>query len=578
MKPLKSVQRHYGLGEIKCWSNLGQSRRLSPVLTPVLTVYRVAQNDVLCALDMVSWLISQQSVPARTSMSAPLKEAGPVGSLAARVLEEKPLPQSIRRQLVSVSQGWRSESFLSSSAKLDAASARLDTQAERESRFWQLLADLKARGWPISRLPRDSKAVGVHFGFAEAAPQFRDRGFALLQQTVDGSVALDTRSLPKKRNYLVVHVVRNNVKTGSFYPTQGEDGQDDIHEQLTECRDALFEEELFFEICREARLVANQGITTRGGTVEVDVGDYQLLLTSTDEHESPASADHEDESLAGFVAISLRLLLNGAHELNLQRRSRKGPPLTVKQRPIPEYALIRPILTHLRHRAEARSFWHRSQAMVRQLQKAGLPLQMSIDGSTATVFESLNINVPDTILSMLMGAARAAFTVMLMEGRKLRVGLATFLSPPLLGSRYEISPIDFSFCNLGLSRHETQDAALARLRQLLLLALVAHVESLARDFGSRGDQSKLKQWIVTRPHGGELSLYDAGEVVHKMRISATGSAVSLRSSAVKNDAGSTSVIWTWSDMGCTRAAGSSTTRVDNVTFDKAVKECFSAAA
>ena len=508
-------------------------------------------------------------------MSGPLKEAAPLGSLAARVLEEKPIPVSTRRQLVSVSQGWRSEGFRSASEKLSAASSRLQTEAEHESQFWEQVAKCRAKGWPVSRLPRDRKAIGVHFGFPEAAPQFRDRGFALLRQAADGSVGLDARSLPRKRKHVAVYVVRDNVKTGAFrFETPISDESADITQQLTEHRDTLFEEELFFEISREARLVANQSVRTRGQTVEVDVNDYQLLLVSSDELELSLSTIDEDNSIAGFVAISLRLLLNAAHERNLSRRSRKPPPMTTKARTTPEYALIRPILTHLRHRAESRAFWNDSKALLRPLARAGLPIKMSVENSSLKVFDSLEIEPPDTILSQFMVPAKTAFDLRLAGGQSMQIGLATFLGPPLLGSRYETSPIDFRFAKLPFSRHETRDVVVAFIRHILVLDLVAQVETLTQQSMAdvTVDKSKRKDWRSSEPHSGELTMFDSNEAVHKMQLSVQPESVSVKLSPVKKKSASGSVLRTWTVDGCLKAEGNLITKDKDITFDEAVKE------
>ena len=146
-------------------------------------------------------------------MSPALKEAVPIGTLATHVLQSKPPPTALRKQLNLASQGWRSNSFKSASEKLSKASTKLQAEAEKESKYWAQIADLTARGWPVSRLPRDAKAIGVHFGFPEAAQQFRDRGFALLRQSEDGTVSLDN---PRRRKRLGVAVTRNNKTTGMF--------------------------------------------------------------------------------------------------------------------------------------------------------------------------------------------------------------------------------------------------------------------------------------------------------------------------------------------------------------------------
>ncbi|EXJ65565.1 hypothetical protein A1O7_01906 [Cladophialophora yegresii CBS 114405] len=534
-----------------------------------------AQNDILCALDFVSWLISQQSVPARNSMSAPLKEAAPVGSLVAKVLEEKPISPPVRRQLVSVSQGWRSEGFHSASDKLAAASTRLEAEAEHESLFWREVADLRARGWPISRLPRDRKAIGVHFGFAEAAPQFRDRGYALLRQAADGSVGLDARSLPKKRRRLAVYVIRNANKTGAFHFESPRTSETmDISQHLIDHRDALFEEELFFESCREARLVGNQGITTRAHCIGIDVGDYQLLLVSSDEQEVALNTNNEDDSIAEFVGISLRLLLTVAHEQNLSRRMQKTPPMAIKARTMPEYALIRPILTHLRHRSEARAFWTSIQALLHAFETASLPTTMSMENSNDAVFASLKMEPPNTLLAELMVPAKTSFALKLTTDRNLQVGLATFLGPPLLGSRYETSPIDFGFSKIPSCRYETRDAALASVRHMLLLDLVAHAEALTSTDAANAetDKSRHQKWSLSQPHSGELTMYYAQEAVRNMQLSVHTESISLKGSPVKQRASSSGIVWTWTAAGCFKAEGNVSTKEEGTTFDAAVRQ------
>ncbi|ETI26676.1 hypothetical protein G647_10336 [Cladophialophora carrionii CBS 160.54] len=534
-----------------------------------------AQNDILCALDFVSWLISQQSVPARHSMSAPLKEAAPVGSLVAKVLEEKPISPPVRRQLVSVSQGWRSEGFHLASNKLSAASSRLEAEAEHQSQFWKQVADLRAKGWPISRLPRDRKAIGVHFGFAEAAPQFRDRGFALLLQAADGSVGLDARSLPKKRRRLAVYVIRNANKTGAFHFESPRTSETmDISQQLTDHRDALFEEELFFEICREARLVGNQGITTRARSVGFDVGDYRLLLVSSDEQEAALNTNNEDDSIAEFVGISLRLLLNVAHEQNRSRRMQKAPPMAIKARTMPEYPLLRPILTHLRHRSEARAFWTSIQTLLHAFETASLPTTMSMENSNDAVFASLKMESPNTLLSELMVPAKTSFALKLTTGRNLQVGLATFLGPPLLGCRYETSPIDFGFSKIPSCRHETRDVALASVRHMLLLELVAHAEALTRTdaANAEADKSRHKKWSLSQPHSGELTMYFAQEAVRRMQLSVHTESISLKGSPVKQRPSSSGIVWSWTAAGCFKAEGNATTKEEGTTFDAAVRQ------
>lgn len=507
-------------------------------------------------------------------MSPALKEAVPVGTLAGRVLKDKPLSAPVRRQLASNSRGWRSESFRSASDKLSSASVRLSTEAQRETEYWAQVANLTTRGWAVSKLPRDRKAIGVHFGFAEAAPQFRDQGFALLRQLEDGTVTLDGQFSQRKRKSLGVRVLRNNVKTGVFHFGTSKGGQvEDISQQLTEMRDSLFEEELFYEVCREARVVANQGIHTRAQAVEIEVGNgYQLSLVFGQDLEDATSTSIEDNLIAEFVAVSLRLLLNAAHEQNLVRRSQKPPAMTIKSRPIPEYALIRPILAHLRHRAEADAFWKSCQKLLGPFKQAGLPVTMELEKSNTAVFKALNMEAATSIISGVMLPAKTGFTVNLTGGRALEVGLATLLGPPLFGTRYEASAVDFGFSKMPSSRQETKEAAVSLLRRILILDLVAHVEALTKETPpAPKDDGDTKQWAVSQPHSGELTLYEAGDAVKRVLVAVQPESLSVKVKPRQKSTSSKNVVWSWTSKEGWRAEGAEVTVEASVTFDDAMR-------
>ncbi|EXJ96225.1 hypothetical protein A1O1_01351 [Capronia coronata CBS 617.96] len=538
-----------------------------------------AQNEILCALDFVSLLISKQSVPAQHSMSPALKDAVPAGTLAARVLPAKPLSSSVQRRLASASQGRRLASFRSTSIKLSTASSRLKIDAERETEYWAQIADLTASGWAVSRLPRDSKAIGVHFGFPESAPQFRDRGFALLRQADDGAVILDKHPIQRKRKRLGVYVSRNNTKTAFFQArTSVQKAQpQSIGDQLTDMRDSLFEEELFYEVCREARIMANQGVTTRADSVDLEVtGGCQISLVFAEQHDSDVDAtpDSDDHIVAEFVAVALRLLLNAAHQQNLVRRSQKPPPMTLKSRPLPEYALIRLILTHLRHKAEATRFWKSCRDLAKPFLQAGIQVSITPQKSTGNLFESLSVDHSSTLLSEMMLPAKAGCKVSLTEGRTMQVGLATFLGPPLYGSRYETSPVDFGFSHMPILRHETEGAAVSCIRRILLLDLVAHVETLVkeRNIPPESEHGPSKHWKLAHPHDGEFIICESDEAVGKMKIAVLPESISIKWSNTGKGSASKYLIWTWTARGCTKADGTAVASQVDTDFDQAIDQ------
>jgi len=507
-------------------------------------------------------------------MSPALKEAVPIGTLGTHVLQNKAPSAAIRKQLNLISQGWRSESFKSASEKLANASIKLKAEGEKESRYWAQIADLNSRGWPVSRLPRDAKAIGVHFGFPEAAQQFRDRGFALLRQLEDGTVSLDS---PRRRKRLVVSVSRGNKTTGIFhFSTIAKDESTNIDQQITAARDSLFEEELFYEISREARTIANQGITTQGQHIEIALDAHsRLSLLFGEDTQGDETMSPRDNETAEFVGTSLRLLLNAAHEQNLARRSQRPPVMTLKPRPIPEYALIRPIIAHLRHRTQLTALWAYCNAQTQPFAKAGLPIALKTQASNSEIFKSVKIEPTTTTLADLMLPAKTALELTLTGDRRLQIGLASFLGPPLFGSRFETSEVDFEFATAPFSQHETFEACTTFIRHVLLLDLVTHIASLVANRSiatQNARQGNSRHWKISSPHNGELTLWEAGEAIQKIQVAVHSHSVSVKLTPKPTQDAPKHTMWSWTMQGCSKADNSGIARDPGRKFDDVVIE------
>jgi mediator of RNA polymerase II transcription subunit 17 len=403
-------------------------------------------------------------------------------------------------------------------------------------------------------MPRDSKAIGVHFGFPESARQFRDRGFALLQQTEDGKITIDEQNTFTHRKRLAVHVTRNNLRTGSFYLRSHNDRTtDDIIQQITDARDTLFEEELFFEICREARSATNQGVTVRAQTVEALVGnDYKIVLDYSDNVflQDESGSRVNDNTIAEFVGLSIQLLLTAAHERNLANRSKPPPPMTLKPRAIPEHAILRPVLARLRHLAEVDMLRNKCDALIRPLQKAGMSISMKRSESNDGMFTSLDTDAHASVLSDLLRPARACFEIGMATGRRLNVGIATLLGPPLFGTRFETSEVNFPFSRLPLSRHESNSVTSTLIRNVLTLDVVAYVEGLlSKAENKMNDKTKSQEWRISSPHNGELTLYEAGEAVRKLRFVVQQRGFVLKSTHLGRKSLEKDSTWSWSSDG-----------------------------
>lgn len=469
-------------------------------------------------------------------MSPALKAAVPIGSFDAHVLESKEPQSAIQQQLSLTSAGWKCSSFRSSADQLSSASSRLEREAERESKYWRQVASLTKQGWAVSRLPRDNKAIGVHFGFAEAASQFRSRGFALLRQNDEGNVYLDGNMVLEKPKILKISILRNGTTTASFFQAQSTSKEGDaISQQLKNARQSLFDEELFYEASREARVAANQGITTRSQSLDVDVGgQYTISIALVGHDTAHSNTSKDDETLAEFISLALRALLTEAHKENYTRRTRTPEPLSLKPKFVPEYNLLRPLVGHLRHNAELSWFQDRFSPCFKALRMAGLEVQLR-DINLGPEERGTDLQTPSAYLAK---PAVSKFSVNLPTGRTLTISITTQLSAPIYGTQFVLEGMNYTFTSMNSKSINDHNRLVSVLTHLLTIDVIAYIETLNG------------AWKVKNPHNGEMEIGRGKELSNRISLSVLQYAFALKTlgeDKLKQK------IWIWSERGYSSA-------------------------
>lgn len=259
-----------------------------------------------------------------------------------------------------------------------------------------------------------------------AAAEFRDRGLAALRRGEGGKVVLDqglVRSVPK--------AVRVRIATGddvvvgsSAVPAITDAETSSIEDLILQARNAIYEEELFHEINREARILTNQGVRIVDSKVIIALPDDHVhqdhrhqsrpdrtrrylrsqgrprqrqvwidlvplaegisswendAATLQDSHTGPENSKG-DIPMAEAIALSIRILLSNAHRQNRRRRSQIPVPLTERKKPSPPYSILRPVMTHLFHRSAIDSVRALlQQSVVNPLRLAELEVAMKLD-------------------------------------------------------------------------------------------------------------------------------------------------------------------------------------------------------
>ncbi|KAJ0417635.1 RNA polymerase II mediator complex component SRB4 [Aspergillus carlsbadensis] len=470
----------------------------------------------------VSLLLSKHNPrQAETSMSPFLKTAAPLGSLNWEIINPPPRPDTALKDIKSVLRGWRLQNFNSAASKLLNAGSRLDIEVDAEADYWDQVLAVKEKGWKVCRLPRDGQALGVQYGFLEATPIFRDRGLAALRRANDGKLVLDKGLIPRKAQGVRVRIRHQGRIIGCSKVCRPSQDAESIESRILQARDTLFEEELFHEMMREARILGNQGVTTRQNLVKLPVSEEQeILLDLVDwdqDHALEADSSSEQNMLADAISHSIRILLTFAHRQNLRRRTQPPPPLAPKRRPTPEYQILRPVMGYLQHKSHIQWLETYIAKLRRVLEAAGIKCDFN-----ATQFSSIGVLQPnhlvpkvESLVGVFLAPFESTFSGSLITPQSsFGVRIRTNPTIPPVGTFYDISVNLPQFPDVQpLNRVGLQEEVAQAITHFVMLDIAAAI-SLQNQEGS--DKAP---WEVAYPHHGELLAVDTAGQSKKMKVS-----------------------------------------------------------
>ncbi|KAE8352384.1 mediator of RNA polymerase II transcription subunit 17 [Aspergillus coremiiformis] len=491
-----------------------------------------AHMEAMFALDFVSLLLSKHTPrQAEMSMSAYLKQVAPLGSLNAEIVSPPPKPDSAATDIKTVSRGWRMQNFNAAANKLLDSANRLETEVTSETKYWNEVLAVKEKGWKVCRLPRERQALGVQYGFLEATPIFRDRGLAALRRTNDGSLILDKGLVPPKARTVRVRVRSRSQITGCSKRRPASDNAESVESRILQARDTVYEEELFHELVREARILGSQGVTTRQNLVQFPVSkEQEVLLDLVDDDQGSLFEDegvssHEHDVVADALAHGIRILLAHAHRQNLRRRTQPPPPLVPKRRQTPEYQLLRPVMAYLQHSSQVRWLESLFKDIHQVLKSAGITWDF-----TATPFSSLSLKranneLPkvETLVQEFLLPYESTFAGQLVAPQSsFRVKVRTNVTSPPFGTHYEISVHMPQYPDVRPpNRIGLQDEAAFVLTHFVLLDILTSITQAKRSplNGSKQETDRRLTWDTAYPHSGELLALSSTGLCKKMKVS-----------------------------------------------------------
>ncbi|KXL46686.1 hypothetical protein M433DRAFT_65351, partial [Acidomyces richmondensis BFW] len=301
-----------------------------------------AHNDAMMALDFVSLVLSKDAPQASTTISQNLRQEVQPGTLGTDIWQRMPEDKARQAQDELIAINVRMESLQDSANGLIAAANRLQENVRMETRYWNQVLSISEKGWNICRIPGQQHKLGVTFGFSESAPEFSRKGVAALNTTEDGTIVLERGIGSKPRAMRVLLRRDGNIIGTSKIPTFLDDEEVTLESRIRHARDSMYDEELYYEVIREARTLKSLGISMRRNEINFN--------PNVELKAKQSSTSSSEDSLAQAIALVARMLLTHAHRDRLKKRSEVPAPMSGlgnEERPI--LPILRPIMSLILH-------------------------------------------------------------------------------------------------------------------------------------------------------------------------------------------------------------------------------------
>ncbi|KAG7888427.1 hypothetical protein KL936_003639 [Ogataea polymorpha] len=330
-----------------------------------------ALNESSLSLDFVSLLIScVRPAAGSSSMSPHLKQHIKIGSLSSDKVDPPEDTEKLQFDTSKVGRGWKLESLERAAANLKSSSLRLKEEVEKEKNFWSGMVEvLKSNEVITSMNIKNSKEVCVKYGYGDAGSTYYDKGIGILKKdTTTGDLFFENSAPAKEEKQDKVVNVRIYEKNGETVNLIGESNVEQrlhsfkekkgVINDIAKARFFLFEEELFYQLLREAATLISLQVSAEEDKIVIDLHDEIIEITEVPPEEVHAPADLPSNERADLIQIYLRLMLYAEHKRNLDQRNIPPLALDTEAQSAPQtslLSLIRPIIVYNRHKRTLKS-------------------------------------------------------------------------------------------------------------------------------------------------------------------------------------------------------------------------------
>lgn len=325
---------------------------------------------------MVSLLISKEKpTVAESTLSPTLREIAGIGTLGATKLKDSNITEARRQDDITVATGWRLMGINNMVDSVVLAAEKLENEIHRETKYWADVLAVSESGWNICALPHEPHTLGVRFGFAEAAPEFRNSSIAPLRRNDDGSIRLDLGRVGGGSQRIRITRKKNGVIVDQS-PLPGRIPDDaPLQDRVLEARNTAYHQELWYEINREARTLLSSDVYSDASSITWKQDSETDIVFTLEDLAEPDNAK-ENISVVQLCCttyyVYMQFLLFQGHRQNYHRRTtltQLPPNRGTLQQP---YAIIRAVVANTGYYRDCKIMTDFLEDLVLTLRRAGI--------------------------------------------------------------------------------------------------------------------------------------------------------------------------------------------------------------
>lgn len=349
-----------------------------------------ALNETSLSLDFVSLLMaSVKPNLTKSTMSPHLSKFVKPGSLNADRLvaqdgeedEEHKDGENPYKDSTKIGQGWKLESLNKVANLFRQSSVNLNEQVLKERRYWNMINVVLSNDEVLFRM-RDpvsnARAIGVRYGYGDSGSNFHDKGLALLRKdNLTGEISFHPVSsysrkiVQKVYKYIRIRILSeidgDYMLTGqTVFQFDFGKSQQNIINDIEKARFFLFEEDLFYQLTREAKILINYNVSIISNKIIIEINNEIIEIESVVYDElNEEELQNYYQNISTFSSMNntkcqlllnyLKLMLCCYYKYNLKLKQKVPTSLTKWKQFNSHPLILRPLLGNMRHELNLRN-------------------------------------------------------------------------------------------------------------------------------------------------------------------------------------------------------------------------------